>query len=126
MPVEVAPPYVPTWDETKLAKTPFRKLMDLRNEAKAKAQEYLDAVKDYEAQMSALMLKTRVDAARIEGYTARWVAEGRPGRKLMPDLVMAAVGGDAKKFSRCFVETPGRASYFAIYSPKQGKESADE
>lgn len=121
--------YLPTWDETKLAKTPFRKLMDLRNAAKAQADELMMAVKEYESQMSALMLKAKVDAARIDGYTARWVGPGRPVRKLVPELVLSALGGDAKKFSRCWKESEGRAAYFAIYAPKKSaavEDSADE
>lgn len=114
-------PYVPTWDETKLGRTKFRELMDLRNEARKMADQYATEAKELEAQMSALMLKYKLDATRVDGHVARWVAAGAPGKKLVPELVLAAVGGNQKKFDGCFVKTEPRAAYFAIYGPKKEK-----
>ena len=111
--------YLPTWDETKLAKTKFRKLMDLRNEAKAKRDEFAAVVADYEERISSLLLANNVEATRIEAQVARWIPEGKPGRKLVPTAVLEALGGNKAKFDKCFAPTKPRVKYFRIFDPKE-------
>lgn len=111
---ELTENFVPQYDETKLAKTPFKKLMDAYVEAKARAIEAETAANEYRAQMSALMLKANIDGVRVEGFTARWVPAGKPGKKLDPTKVLEVLKGDTKTFNRCFTTTEPRAAYFRI------------
>ena len=114
--------YIPTFDETKLGKTQFRRLMDLHNEAKAQIDQLEEAVAEYRSQMSALMLKHRVDKARVEGLVAQWVPAGKPGRKIVPALVLAALGGNKAKFDKCHTATEPRAAYFKISGKNEEPE----
>ena len=109
------PTYIPTFDETKLGRTQFRKLMDLYAEAKARETEAAEAVAEYKSQMSALMLKNKVEACRVEGFVARWV-KGSTRRTLVPQLLLQA-GVKASQLEKGY-KTTESADYFAVFAPR--------
>lgn len=117
---ETPPEYIPTWDETKLGKTQFRKLMDAYAEAKARAAEAEEAAAEYKAQMSALMLKNKVEGVRVEGFVARWV-KGSVRRTLVPQLLLQA-GVKASQLEKGYKITEA-ADYFAVFGPKSKPEA---
>ena len=108
----------PLWDDTKLAKTSFGKLMSLYTEAKARESEAAEAAAEYKAQMSALMLKTKTEAARVEGFVARWV-KGGTRRALVPELLLEA-GVTPPQLARGYRVTE-TADFFGIYGPRKGR-----
>lgn len=115
MPKPETETFLPQYDETELAKTQFRNLMDLYAEAKAKALEFEEAASECKSQMSALMLKNKVEAVRVEGFVARWV-KGSVRRTLVPELLLSA-GVKASQLEKGYKETQS-ADYFAVISPR--------
>lgn len=112
--------YIPTFDETKLGRTQFRRLMDLYAEAKSRANEAEEAASEYKSQMSALMLKNKVEACRVEGYVARW-CKGSVRRTLVPELLLSA-GVKTSQLEKGYKVTES-ADYFAVFAPKSKPES---
>lgn len=109
---------IPAWDETKLAKTPFRKLMDLWADAKAREAEAAAAAAEYKSQMSALMLKNKLDGVRVEGYLAQW-CKGGTRRTLSPELLLSA--GCKPAILEKGYKVVEAADYFTIRSPREKK-----
>jgi len=122
MPVPAAEPnFLPEWDETKLGKSSFGKLMAAYMVAKARETEAAAAAAEYKDQMSALTLKYGVDACRAGGYTVRW-NKGATRRTLVPQLLLQN-GVSPKILEKSYKVTEG-APAFAIISPRK-KESEE-
>lgn len=123
MPVPAADPaFLPEWDETKLGKSSFGKLMAAYMDAKAKEAEAAAAAAEYRDQMSALTLKYKVDACRAAGYTVRW-NKGATRRTLVPQLLLQN-GVSPKILEKSYKVTEG-ADYFAIIAPRTKKEKEE-
>lgn len=122
MPAPVVETFLPEWDETKLSKSSFGKLMGLYMEAKAKEAEAAAAAAEYRDQMSALTLKYKVDACRAAGYVVRW-NKGATRRTLVPQLLLQN-GCPPAAIEKSYKVSEG-ADYFAIISPKSKKEEQE-
>ncbi len=123
MPAPVAEPqFLPEWDETKLGKSSFGKLMAAYMDAKAREAEAAQAAAEYRDQMSALTLKYKVDACRAAGYTVRW-NKGASRRTLVPQLLLQN-GCSPAVLEKSYKTTEG-ADYFAIIAPRTKKEKEE-
>ena len=113
--------YTPTWDETKLSRTKYAELMAQWITNQTAIKSYMEVQEGIKAQLAALQKKYKVQAVRVDEYVARWVPEGKPGRKLVPEKLLSA-GVSTKQLEAGYEETKPRAAYFAIFPPKSKGE----
>lgn len=112
--------FIPDYEETKLAKTAYSKLLAAYAAKTAAIAELESEAKAFKNEMASLLMKHKLTAVRCEGYTTRWVEPGPGKPTLVPELVMQMLG--PAKFSKCQKPGTQRAAYFAVFSPKARKE----
>lgn len=119
-PTDTPAEFIPDYEETKLAKTAYSKLLAAYAAKTAQIAELESEAKAFKDEMASLMMKHKLTAVRCEGFTTRWVEPGPAKPVLVPELVMQMLG--PAKFTKCQKPGTQRAAYFAVFSPKAGKE----